>query len=62
MDYNNYLRASQIENIMNYLEKKEIDMDCLKKEYIKNRPISKHNKDLKVKGIMFLINKLTRLL
>ena len=41
IDYNNYLRASQIENIMNYLEKKEIDMNCLKKEYIKNRPISK---------------------
>ena len=40
-DYNNYLIASQIENIINYLEKKEIDMDCLKKEYIKNRPISK---------------------
>ena len=41
MDYNNYLRASQIENIINYLKKKEIDMDCLKKEYMKNRPISK---------------------
>ena len=29
-DYNNCLRASQIENITNYLEKKEIDIDCLK--------------------------------
>ena len=35
-DYNNCLRASQIENI-NYLEKKEIDIDCLKKEFIKNK-------------------------
>ena len=30
-DYNNCLRVSQIENITNYLEKKEIDIDCLKK-------------------------------
>ena len=36
-DYNNCLRASQIENITNYLEKKEIDIHCLKKEFIKNK-------------------------
>ena len=35
------VRASQIKNTINYLEKKEIDLDCLKedeKELIKNRP------------------------
>ena len=40
-DYKNCLRASQIKNIINSLEKKEIDLDCLKedeKELIKNRP------------------------
>ena len=30
-DYKICLKASQIENIINYLEKKEIDVDCLKK-------------------------------
>ena len=40
-DYNNHFRASQIENIINYLEKKEIDVDCLKKKFIKNSPTSK---------------------
>ena len=40
-DYNNCLRASQIENITNYLEKKEIDIHCLKKEFIKNKWILK---------------------
>ena len=29
--YNNSLRASQIENIINYLEKTKLDVDCLKK-------------------------------
>ena len=28
-DYNNCLRASQIENIINYLVKKEFGVDCL---------------------------------
>ena len=43
-DYKNCLRASQIKNIINSLEKKEIDLDCLKedeKELIKNRRILK---------------------
>ena len=30
-DYKKCLKASQIENIRNYLEKKEIDVGCLKK-------------------------------
>ena len=38
------MKASQIENIINYLERKEVDVDCLKedkKEHIKNRIILK---------------------
>ena len=38
-DYKNCLRATQIENIKNYLEKKEIDVDCLKED--KNKGILK---------------------
>ena len=34
-DFNNCLRASQIENLINYSEKKITDVDCLKKEFIK---------------------------
>ena len=29
-DYKSCLKASQITNIVNYLEKKEINVDCLK--------------------------------
>ena len=36
-DHNNCLRTSQIQNIINYLKKKEIDVDCLKKEFIQKR-------------------------
>ena len=46
-DYNNSLRASQIENIMNYLEKTKLDVDCLKKELIKNKQILKTQKRFK---------------
>ena len=38
------LKASQIENKINYLEKKKIDLDCLKedkKEFVKNKLILK---------------------
>ena len=31
-DYKICLKASQIENMINYLEKKEIDVDCLKED------------------------------
>ena len=34
-DFNNCLRASQIENLINYSEKKIIGVVCLKKEFIK---------------------------
>ena len=43
-DYKNCLKASEITNTVNYLEKKEIDVDCLKedkKEFMKNRVILK---------------------
>ena len=43
-DYKNCLQASQIINTVNYLEKKETDVDCLKedkKEFIKNELILK---------------------
>ena len=64
-DYKNCIKASQIRNIVNHLEKKGINVDSLKedkKEFIKNRLILKHNKNLKVKGILFLLKRLTRLL
>ena len=45
--YNNSLRASQIENIINYLEKTKLDVDCLKKELIKNKRMLKTQKRFK---------------
>ena len=55
-----FLKASEIVNIINYLEKKETDADSLK-EIIKYKKVYlKHNKDLKVKSIMFLLKKITR--
>ena len=36
-DYNHCLKASQMENIINYSEKKKINADRLKKEFIKNK-------------------------
>ena len=64
-DHKNRLEISQIENKINDLEKNKIDVDGLKdqEEFIKNNnQYQKHNKDLKVKGTMFLLKKLTRLL
>ena len=65
-DYKNRLEAAPIGRKINYLRKRKIDGDSLKeaqKEFIKNNKlILKNNKDLNVKGIMFLLNKLTRLL
>ena len=40
--YKNCLKASQIENKINYLEKKRIDVDCFKedkKEFVKNNKL-----------------------
>ena len=63
-DYKKCLTASLILNIINYLEKKGISADSLKedeKEFIKISLKLKNNKDLKVKGILFLLKKLIRL-
>ena len=57
-DYKKCLKVSQIENKINCLEKKKIYVDCLKedkKEFAKNKLMLKHSKDLKVKGIIFLL-------
>ena len=62
--YKKCLKSPKFINIVNYLEKRGINVDSLKedkKEFMKNRLILKHSKDLKVKGIMFLLKKLTRL-
>ena len=64
-DYKNCLEASQIENKINHLEKNKIDVDSAEdqKEFIKNNKlILKTQKKQKVKGTMFLLKKLTRLL
>ena len=50
-DYKKCLKASQIKNKMNYLEKKKIDVDCLKedkKEFVKNELILKTQQRFKV--------------
>ena len=58
------LEGSQLDNKKNYLEKNKIDIDsifCYKgrhKEFVKNRKHCKHSKNLKLKGIMFLQEKL----
>ena len=52
-DYKNCLEAVQIENRINHLKKKKINVDS-PKEFINNKH-QKHNKDLKKKGTMFLL-------
>ena len=65
-DYKNCLQAAQIENKINHLEKNKIDVGSLKKdkkEFMKNNKLTlKTQQRLKVKGIMFLLKKVTRLL
>ena len=61
-DYKICLKASQIENIINYLEKKEIDPDSLKEITKCEKVILKTQQQFKVKEIIFLLKKLTRLL
>ena len=49
-DYKKCLKVSQIENKMNYLEKKEIDADCLKednKEFVKKKVMLKAQQGFK---------------
>ena len=50
-DYNNCLKAARKGRTKNYLEKKiRINIDSIKKN-----SQNKYNKDLKVKGIMYLL-------
>ena len=63
-DYKKCLKASKIINIVNYLEKKGMNVDSLKEhknEFIKIICYQNPNKDLKVKGIVFLLRKLAGL-
>ena len=49
-DYKKCLKVSQIENKINYLEKKEIDADCLKednKEFVKKKVMLKTQQGFK---------------
>ena len=66
INYENCNKATQLDNIIKYLEKTELNTDVLEKnyeEFIKNNKLMlKHNKDLKVKTIMFLLKRLIRLL
>ena len=65
-NYKNYLEATLLDDKIKYLEKNKINIDSLKKDHKQfirnNKSIIKYSKDLKVKDIMFLLNKLTRLL
>ena len=54
-DYEKCLKASQIENEINYLEKKENNADSLTEIMKYKLVILKHNIDLKGKDIMFLL-------
>ena len=64
-DYENCLKAGQIENKTNNLQKNKTDVDSLKKDFKKFikmiNEYLKHNKGLEDKSIMFLLKKLTRL-
>ena len=65
-NYKNSLEAIQLESKINHLEKNQVDIDSIKKiienSLKKSRLILQSKKDLKVKGIMFLLKKLPRLL
>ena len=66
-DYKNCLKASQIISKVNYLEKKKVDIDCLKEDQRKfieknKLTLKTQKKNVKVKGIMFFLKKLIRLL
>ena len=65
-NYKSCLEAAQLKNKINHLEKNKINIDSLKK-IIKNsketiNQYQKHKKDLKMKGIIFLLKKLITLL
>ena len=63
-DYKNCVKASQVINTVNYLEKTDINADCFKEDQRKFVEKNKLvlNKDLKVKNRIFLMKKLTRLI
>ena len=65
-NYKNYLEATLLDDKIKYLEKNKINIDSLKKDHKQfirnNKSIIKYSKDLKVKDIMFSLNKLTPLL
>ena len=59
------MKASQIENIKNYLERKEVDVDCLKedkKEHIKNRIILKTKQRFKKERHNIFTEKIIKIL
>ena len=59
------MKASQIENIKNYLERKEVDVDCLKedkKEHIKNRIILKTQQSFKKERHNIFTEKIIKIL
>ena len=59
------MKASQIENIKNYLERKEVDVDCLKedkKEHIKNRIILKTQQRFKKERHNIFTEKIIKIL
>ena len=58
-NHKNCLEATQLENKINYLEKK-IDIDGIKELIKNNKSILKISKGLKVKSQMFSQRKLTR--
>ena len=59
----NCLEATQLDNKINYLERNKIDIDSCFCYKIKHKEFIKINKTfLKVKFIMFLLKKLSRLL
>ena len=61
-----FLEAAPLENKINHLEKNKTDVHSLKKyhkEFIKNNKLMlKDSKDFKLKGIIFLLKKLIKLL
>ena len=59
------MKASQIENIKNYLERKEVDVDCLKedkKEHIKNSIILKTQQRFKKERHNIFTEKIIKIL
>ena len=64
--HENFLEAVALENKINHLEKNKTDVHSLKKyhkKFIKNNKLMlKDSKDFKLKGIIFLLKKLIRLL